>query len=149
MKQTITLPLKAFSINAMYCRNRAWKSQAFNEWSSRVFHKLDTKDNLEAMTALREFFDPSKHCFEVSLKFFYPEDILFTKKGALSARAHDISNIEKPLIDLIFLPTYYDKPSPYGCKNINIDDKFITKMSSEKLQGDEHKIEIEIVISST
>ena len=132
----------------MYCKNRSWKTKEYNEWSCAVFHRLDTEDSLKSLEDLREFFDPKIHKYLINLKFTYPKDILYTKKGALSARAHDISNIEKPLIDLLFLPVYFDKPSPYGCKNLNIDDKYITKMSSEKVPGEEFNIEIEIEINT-
>lgn len=132
----------------MYCKNRAFKSPAFNQWAANIFHKLDTEENLEIFKELREFFDEEKHGFIVNLKFFYPKDILYTKKGQLSAKCHDISNIEKPIIDLLFLPVYYKKPSPYGCKNLNIDDKYILSMQSSKHVADEHRMEIEIQIVS-
>lgn len=146
MKRTIILNTKALSVNAMYCKNRSWKTAEYNQWSCAVFHKLDTKENLEAFSDLREFFDPLKHAYSVSIRFYYPQNILFTKKGSLSAKAHDLSNIEKPIIDLIFLPCYFDKSSPYGCKNLNIDDKFIYELSSKKLPAEEHRIEIDLSI---
>jgi hypothetical protein len=148
MKRILHLPLAPLSINAVYCKNRSWTTPEYKEWSSGVFHRLSTEDNLQAMADLREFFNPAKHAYIIGLKFYYPSSILYTKKGALSARAHDISNIEKPLIDLIFLPKFYDQPSPYGCKNLNVDDKFIIDMRSQKLASDEHRIEVELSIQS-
>ena len=133
----------------MFCKNRSFKTAAFNDWSAQIFHALSSEKNLEAFTDLREFFNPETHGYAVDLKFYYPRDILFTKKGSLSARAHDLSNIEKPLIDLIFLPSYFNKSVPYGCKNLNIDDKFIYELSSKKLPSNEHKIEIELSIITT
>lgn len=130
----------------MYCKNRAFKTQAYNEWASAVFHKLSSEENLQKLSELRNFFDPKSHAYEIDLKFYYPSKVLYTKAGGLSARAHDISNIEKPLIDLIFLPVYFKKPIPYGCQNLNIDDKYITSMSSKKLASDEHHIEIKLRI---
>ena len=130
----------------MHCKNRSWTTQAYKDWSATVFHRLSSEENLKALEDLREFFDSEKHSYKVDIKFTYPKNILFTKKGSMSARAHDLSNIEKPLIDLIFLPCYFDKPSPYGCKNLNIDDKFISALSSKKLPGDEHFIEIDLTI---
>ena len=132
----------------MFCKNRNWKTQAYHEWTAQVFHRLSSADNLSMMKDLREFFDPLLHSYVLDLRFFYPSEVLYTKKGALSARAHDISNIEKPLIDLLFLPTYHDKPFPNGCKNLNIDDKFISEMSSKKLPADDHRIEIDIQIQA-
>jgi len=50
----------------------------------------------------------------------------------LSSKAFDVSNMKKPLIDLIFLPKYFNQKPPYGAKNLNIDDKYITDLSSKK-----------------
>ena len=149
MLKKLTINLEPFSINSMYCKNRSWKTQKYNEWSANVFHQLNSEENLKAFEELRNYFDPEKHAYEVNLRFFYPDDKLFTKKGSLSSRAHDISNIEKPLIDLLFLPVYYKKPSPYGCKNLNIDDKFIKSMSSQKMSADESRIDVTIHIYPT
>lgn len=146
MHNQISIPINPFSINSMFCKNRAFKTREYNEWSAQFFHRLATEENLKKFEELREYFDPQKHSYNVYLKFYYPKETLYTKKGALSARAHDISNIEKPLIDLIFLPQYFEKNPPYGCKNLNIDDKFISKMTSEKLAAEEHRIEITLSI---
>jgi len=146
MKRIISIEHKPFSINSMYCKNRAYKSADYNKWSADIFYKLASDENLQAFHDLREFFDPLKHGYIVNLVSYYPRDILFTKKGGLSARAHDLSNIEKPIIDLIFLPCYYNKSTPYGCHNLNIDDKFIYELSSKKLPADGHRIEIELSI---
>ena len=146
MKQTLILPLKAFSINSMYCKNRAFKTQAYNDWAASVFHRLSSEENAAKLADLRESFDPKKHSYVVDLAFYYPSKVLYTKAGGLSARAHDISNIEKPLIDLIFLPVYHGRSVPNGCDNLNIDDKFISEMRSRKLAAEEYRIEIELQI---
>lgn len=146
MKAEISLPLKAFSINSMFHKNRSWTTKEYKDWSAQVFFKLANYE--KTFEDLRNFFDPKKHGFAIDLKFYYPSNILYTKSGSLSARAHDISNIEKPLIDLLFLPTFFEKSVPYGCKNLNIDDKFIIDMRSKKLPAEEHRIDIEIQVVS-
>jgi len=146
MNGIINIPLKAFSINAMFAKNRSYTTSAYKDWSCQVFHKLNTEENLKQLEELRNYFDFKKHYYIIDLKFYFPKEIIYLKNGALSSRAFDISNIEKPLIDLLFLPKYFDKKSPYGCKNLNIDDKYIKKMSSEKEASEDFRIEIKLEI---
>ena len=136
MRRILTLKLKPFSINSMfYGHKKHGKTIAAQEWSCEVLVALALKEN-------------KKKLKEPFFNFFYPKHILYTKDGRISGRAHDLSNIEKPLIDLVFLPRYYDLPSPYGAKNLNIDDKYITHLISKKKAGKSFKIKITIQIKS-
>ena len=146
MRRLITLKLKPFSINAMFCRDKRHKTVEAQEWSASVLVALALKENKKKLKELRQYFDPKKHVYKVDLTFFYPKHVLHTKEGPISARAHDLSNIEKPLIDLIFLPMFYDRPSPYGAKNLNIDDKYVTHLVSKKRVGKCFKIKVSIQI---
>ena len=131
----------------MYYRNRSMKTSAALDWSHTVLHHLGFEENAVILEELRDHFDPEQHMYAIDLEFYYPKELLITKKRTLSSKAHDLSNIEKPLIDLIFLPTYFNKPSPYGAKNLNIDDKFISDLSSKKRPSDEHRIIVNITIN--
>ena len=146
MRRVITLKLKPFSINAMFCRDKRYKTIEAQEWSASVLVALALKENKKKLKELRQHFDPMKHVYKVDLTFFYPKHILHTKEGPISNRAHDLSNVEKPLIDLIFLPAFYDRPSPYGAKNLNIDDKYVTHLVSKKVVGKSFKIKVSIKI---
>lgn len=146
MKAIITLPLKTFSVNQMYYGNRQIKTVAAKEWSYTVFHELSKKHNQEELLKLREYFDPSKHVYVLNMTAYYPKEILFTKKGYISGRAHDITNWEKPLVDLIFHPKYFDISTPYGCKNLNIDDKFVTDCYSKKRPSLDDNYSIKITL---
>ena len=148
VRRLITLKLKPFSINAMFCRDKRHKTIEAQEWSSSILVALALKENKKKLKELRQYFDYKKHVYKVDLTFFYPKHVLYTKEGPISARAHDLSNIEKPLIDLIFLPLYYDRPSPYGAKNLNIDDKYITHLISKKRAGKSFKIKVSIQIKA-
>ena len=148
VRRLITLKLKPFSINAMFCRDKRHKTIEAQEWSSSILVALALKENKKKLKELRQHFDYKKHVYKVDLTFFYPKHVLYTKEGPISARAHDLSNIEKPLIDLIFLPLYYDRPSPYGAKNLNIDDKYITHLISKKRAGKSFKIKVSIQIKA-
>ena len=130
----------------MFCRDKRHKTIEAQEWSCSVLVALALKENKKKLKELRQHFDPKKHVYKVDLTFFYPKHVLFRKDGGISARAHDLSNVEKPLIDLIFLPMFYDRPSPYGAKNLNIDDKYIIDLRSRKRVGKDFRIRVTLNI---
>jgi hypothetical protein len=148
MKQSFTLKIKPFSINQMFTNTRSLKTSAFRDWSYQVMHRLAEPEIEQKLQDLREEFDFEQHVYHLSLNFQYPKKDYIRKAGGISAKTHDLSNIEKPIIDLIFLPVYHKKPHPYGCKNLNIDDKYLTKMVSEKSisPDQDHYIHISIEI---
>jgi len=146
VRRVITLKLKPFSINAMFCRDKRHKTIEAQEWSCSVLVALALKENKKKLKELRQHFDPMKHVYKVDLTFFYPKHVLYRKDGGISARAHDLSNVEKPLIDLVFLPMFYDRPSPYGAKNLNIDDKYVTDLRSRKRVGKDFRIRVTLNI---
>ena len=55
-----------------------------------------------------------------------------------------MSNIEKTIIDVLFLPKNHVQPYPYGCKNFNVDDKLITRLESAKEPHTEPHYEIHV-----
>ena len=146
MRRVLTLKEKPFSINAMYCRDKRHKTTEAQEWAASILVALALKENKKKLKELRQYFDPKKHVYKVDLSFFYPKHILYTKEGRVSGRAHDLSNIEKPLIDLVFLSRYYELPSPYGAENLNTDDKYIVHLVSKKTVGKSFKIKVSIQI---
>ena len=130
----------------MFCRDKRHKTIEAQEWSCSVLVALALKENKKKLKELRQYFDQKKHVYKVDLIFFYPKHVLHKKEGGISARAHDLSNVEKPLIDLIFLPMFYDRPSPYGAKNLNIDDKYVTDLRSRKRVGKDFRIRVTLNI---
>ena len=146
MKREFNLDIKPFSINAMYYGDGRTKTQAARDWSYQIFHRLSQEAIAKSLAELRSYFETDKHSYQVDFVVTYPKDKFYTKKGSISARTMDLSNWEKPLIDLIFLPKYFDKEPPYGCKNLNIDDKYITKLSSSKGIGETTNILVKICI---
>jgi len=130
----------------MFCRDKRHKTIEAQEWSCSVLVALALKENKKKLKELRQYFDPKKHVYKVDLTFFYPKHVLHKKEGGISARAHDLSNVEKPIIDLIFLPMFYDRPSPYGAKNLNIDDKYIVDLRSRKRTGKDFRIRVTLNI---
>lgn len=148
MKEQLTLFCPPFSINKMSYRDKRYISQDAKNWFKLVFKELDKENNQLALSNLRNEFNPKLHTYDIKLEFFYPPHILYTKAGLISSKSHDLSNIEKPLIDLLFLPKYFEKKVPQGVKNLNIDDKYITSMSSSKRISNNHTIKITLEITN-
>ena len=137
MKRKLLIQQKPFSINAMSYRDKRYKTPEFEQWCSKILYALNNEKNQKALQDLRDYFDPNKHVYQVNLTFNYPHHILFTKASTISTKAHDLSNVEKPLIDLIFLPTFHKRTS-----NLNIDDKYILDLISRKRASEDHLIEV-------
>lgn len=70
--------------------------------------------------------------FAVLLEFVYPKAVFYNKQGTISSKSHDLSNVEKGLIDLIFGAT------------MGVNDKYITKLVSTKRSGAEYSINVQI-----
>lgn len=149
MKKEITLQnSKPFSINGSYFSTGHGfiKTTAFREWSYNIFNQLSRFE--KEFAELRNYFDPLKHAYSVQLTAVYPRRVLFKKSGGLSSKTIDISNWEKSIIDCLCLPKHFEIPAPYGCKNLNIDDRFIIRMSSTKecATNDEYSLRMAIEI---
>lgn len=140
----LNLPIKPYSVNAYFYGNRSIKRREAVEWEASIIEFLRNKDIQKKISKFRESFDATKHSLSINIITTYPKDILYTKKGMLSSRAFDISNTEKPLIDVIFLAKY----STNTTKNLEIDDKYITSMKSEKVAGEDYNISIKIQLSN-
>ena len=71
---------------------------------------------------------------------------LYTAKEALSSKAHDCTNFEKPIVDLLCLPSYYGTNAPYSMLNLNVDDKYVTRVISTKCHGLADRLDIIIKV---
>ncbi len=146
MKTSFSIPCKTFSINDKFCNSRSYTTSNYKNWEAKTLYQLDKTNIQEKLEQIRKYLDPSKHLVEINLTAYYPYDILFTKKGDPSSKCHDVTNWEKILVDLLFLPKYFSKSTPYGVKNINQDDKWLFDCNSKKRISDTYSIEIEIII---
>lgn len=144
MKIQFSLNVRPFSINKMYYRGNFQRTQEARNWASEVFQELNKSEVQSLLASFKEKFNKNKQGIKVTLYFRYPEEKLLTKKGAISSRAFDLTNVEKPLIDLIFGPKYNKRRFPDGCKNLNLDDKYIIDCCSYKRPSvlNEHSIGI-------
>lgn len=124
------------------------KTTEAKEWTYNIIHHLASPSNALCFESIRSSFDRKIHGISATITYYYPSSKLFTKKDEISSKSLDITNVEKPLIDIIFLPHYYDKEFPYGFKNLNLDDKFLVECNSKKaLSPDQtHYIKVELSI---
>lgn len=146
MEASFQIPIKTFSINEKSTRNASYTTQKYKDWAAKALYQLDKPSVKEELKKIREYLNIEKHIIEVELIAYYPKDVVFTKKDLPSSRCHDITNWEKILVDLMFLPNYHDRKVPYGCQNLNIDDKYLFDCISRKRISTEHKIEVTIKV---
>ena len=146
MRETFLLSGRSFSVNAMTYATKKFKTTECREWEASVLHQLNSTENIAKLQNLRNFFDPKRHSYAVSITVVYPTSHFYTKQNLISAHTHDVSNVEKPLIDLFFLPKYYNQRDPYGAPNLNVDDKYVTRLFSCKKVGDDYGVKVSIKI---
>lgn len=131
--------MTAVSVNNAYYNNRSYGFKPdVKEWYSQIGHLLGQGDNLKAINDIKAHFNSSKHVFHVMLTFNNPN--YYTKSGTMSARSFDVSNIEKIFLDALFLPAHTN--------SLNIDDKFVTRMISEKRYADEFSIDVVVHVKN-
>lgn len=131
MRRSFTLPLKPFSVNAMYFGRSNGKTAACRDFERLFCYELGKTGPSTALAELRAAFQPGKHCYRMRLLWYSPKNILLTKDGALSSRAFDVTNFEKLAVDLVFQPSYFVQGAP----NLNIDDKHLMTLTSGKRCG--------------
>lgn len=136
----LKLDVKPYSVNRYFYGNRSIKRREAVEWETTIIEQLRSKEIQKSIEDFRQRFNPEHHSLSIDLCFAYPEATMITKKGTLSSRAFDLSNVEKPIIDVTFLEKYCTST----IKNLMVDDKFLTKMRSEKIASDEHAIFIRV-----
>ena len=149
MSLSVSFTIKAppFSINKAYYRNRQLTQEA-RKWRERILVQLQEPLLLTLMQALKTEFQPSKHALSVTYDFYFPRHLLFTKKGEISKRSFDLTNIEKLLQDNLFEHRYNDRViDGIEIENFDIDDKFIIDLHSRKLPHEKDHHEIRVTVS--
>lgn len=136
----VLLPFKAYSVNDYFYNDRKHgKRKEAREWEHKVNWELQKYDFSE----LRNSFDAKKHALKVTITFYYSN--FFTKSGKLNSKIYDLSNCEKPLLDLLLNPVNFG-PAPFMSPNLNIDDCKVVELLCYKRPGnDSVAIKIEVV----
>jgi Holliday junction resolvase RusA-like endonuclease len=147
MKVTFNLPIEPFSVNRMYYRDRRHKSQDYRDWEMTVVSALSVPYVQEQLKKIRESFNAKKHGLLVRFTYMFPEQILYNKAGEISSRAEDLTNIEKPLLDILCLPKFHVQSPPFGCANLNCDDKHVLRLISSKKVSNSNKYFVQISVA--
>lgn len=128
----LILPIKGFSVNAYTGRNKNFKTREAADWETTVCALLNKH---KALYELAEDWKRDGGCFKVSMTFVYPHHIFYNRAGAVSAKAFDLSNVEKPLLDMLFRET------------MGVDDRFVTELNSRKRAGGMYAIEVTLELN--
>lgn len=147
MRVSFFLPLEPLSVNRMYARDRRYKTAEYKDWELAAVQALSQPVVQKKLKEIREHFDAKQHAFIVKFDFQYPQTILYNKAGEISSRGEDLSNVEKGLLDVLFLPKYHVQGAPYGCPNINADDKHVLRLTSSKRASADGKYWIKISVA--
>lgn len=130
MKAIFKFQSKPVSINNFYYGDkRHGIREEAKDWQHSVLAELAKDTNKQIMENLKAAFDEKTQGFKVSIIYAAPSSTFYTKTGGVSSRQIDLSNCEKSLIDLLFIPKYN---GAYGASNLNIDDKWLMELSSKK-----------------
>lgn len=125
-----TLPVKPFSVNKMHYRDQRFKSAEYKDWAQLVLYHLQ---DIKALHEMGMDWHSKGGSFCVWFTFEFPKHIFYNKAGAISSKSMDLSNVEKPLLDLIFGDT------------MDVNDKNVVKLVSRKEAGAFYCIRIRIL----
>lgn len=146
MQIKITLDAPPFSINKAYYKKSFTRTAECREWGDSILEQLLCESIQEELLRFRlAFLDADRASIGVHIVYHIPKAVFYTKKGDISRRSMDLSNVEKLLIDLIFDPRFCGRDLESGnvCQNLSLDDKLITKLISEKVPSKrDYKINI-------
>ena len=141
MELKLRLHVQPISVNSMYYNDRRLgKTKDAQSWSDQVLYGLRKYE--EQITKFTAQFNKKDHVLAAHMISYSPLDFFYTKTGEMSGRLVDITNWEKPTIDLLLLPKFYGTNYPKQAINLNIDDRYLRKLTSEKLPSDAWYIDV-------
>ena len=113
------IPMPAFSINKSTYTDKRHKTQEFRIWEGQFNIWLNEhKLHLSYLTG---------PVYAVEMFFEYPYEVFYNKAGAINSKTFDLSNVEKPILDLIF-------------RAMEKNDKTVVELSSMKYPGIKHSM---------
>lgn len=125
------VPLKPFSVNQYHYRDKRHKTAEARAYEAAFLAELEDHKMLLDMAADIK----NGSTVSVELCFEWPPHIYYNKAGQISSKTMDLSNVEKPILDLIF-GQYMD-----------VNDKVVTRLLSTKRPGPRHSIKIKIELT--
>lgn len=127
------LQTKPFSVNQMSCRDARYKSAAFKDWYVKTRQLILASPQYPDLLIMAEDFQALKDPrLLMELHVTYPAGMFHNAQGSISSKTMDVSNFEKPLIDLIVGDL------------MHLNDKHVVKLISTKSPGAELCIDVHI-----
>lgn len=133
---------RPFSINRAYYKNRGITREC-RLWRQTIISAA--KPHIPLFKEFRESFDPQINGIFIHITHHIPFHKFYTKKGDISIQSMDLTNVEKLLVDILFDARFYDRGE---LDNINLNDKYIVKLISEKVVDTEWGIDVELDITT-
>tara|TARA_B100000131_G_scaffold11232_1_gene11705 strand:- start:9237 stop:9722 length:486 start_codon:yes stop_codon:yes gene_type:complete len=146
MKITFTIDCPPFSVNKAYYKNRQLTQEA-RKWRENFLYQLQCSTIQKDLQSFREAFHPQKNGIRAVYTFYYPSSLLLTKRGEISRRSCDLTNIEKLVQDNIFDARYNGRViRDKTIINLNLDDKYITHLESHKRLHPQNLYQLEVCL---
>jgi len=142
MEAKFSIDAEPQSVNSWTGANKRFISAKAKEWIQTITWQCSGPLVQQQLAQIRENFNPKKHSLGISLNFIIPHGKFYNKQGLFSSRTCDVTNVEKSIVDVLFLAKY----SGINYKAIGVDDKYISELHSRKSAGLTHRIEIRIWI---
>lgn len=131
MRLDFTIVARPYSVNDMSYRDKRFLKQEFKEWQSAVLNKL--LEHKAALDSAGKYMrEHPKQQIKIIFAFKYPEHVFYNKQGLLSAKTIDLSNCEKPLLDVLF------------SSMLEVNDRRVTMLQSSKLVSSDYAIDISV-----
>ena len=124
--------LEPKSVNSAYTLHGHKKLKTIIKWENRLYSSLMLYHR--KARDIKELFEPTEHVLTVDYILFYPSKIFWTKKGHISLRKMDWSNLPKLLDDIVFN------------RFIGIDDKSCQSGSLEQVPWDRDYFSMVVII---
>lgn len=129
----IKLKVKPVSTNSAYYRYKKSLNATAREYRESFMQQLQTSSSQFILKDIQSKFNKKKHSLSVSVNIQIPRKIILTKAGYLSRKGGDIDNYQKLLLDFLTNERYNKRLFLCGiCYNLNIDDQFISILTSKK-----------------
>lgn len=122
---------KPFSVNKYHYSDKRHKTKEAKAWENRILTLLH---QVPYLAKWGQRFNENPTEIGMTLVFYYPKEVFHNAQGTISSRTMDLSNVEKPLLDLIL-------------GNIaNVNDKYVTSLISQKSRSPDYAIYVGLKI---
>lgn len=125
-----TLLCKPFSVNAYHYRDKRHKTQEARDWEANLLRLLE--EHSKRLQELAEDYKRMGGCFYIAISAIYPPHIFYNKQRQISSRTLDVTNFEKPIVDVIFGQV------------MGVNDKVVVECLSRKAAGPFYAININL-----